>query len=311
MNDLDLNKKLLNLMESTMTEKKKPDTNKNGIPDYAEDGEGPNDLAKGKKVDEAHPGPKSEPSKQSVKCKDADGKEYTKTVTAVNPTAASKQVKAKLPKGHTVMGSTKVTEADEKMPSKAEVMKCCKDGMSVSEICKKYPDCDQAKLKEMCKTCKEEHKEKEKTDESFNQLAGSLRQKLDAMMNENQTASTSSMPKSSPPVLDNEGVNGYEGYMVGEEEETEGAVLDEAELDEMAEMMRMAGLVSEEEDETERDDHAEKAGREVAHDMEYDDGHDAEDDDHDEKEGRHVAKDIEFDEKEHEAMKSILQKLMK
>jgi hypothetical protein len=311
MNDLDLNKKLLNLMESTMTEKKKPDTNKNGIPDYAEDGEGPNDLAKGKKVDEAHPGPKSEPSKQSVKCKDADGKEYTKTVTAVNPTAASKQVKAALPKGHTVMGSTKVTEADEKMPSKAEVMKCCKDGMSVSEICKKYPDCDQAKLKEMCKTCKEEHKEKEKTDESFNQLAGSLRQKLDAMMNENQTASTSSMPKSSPPVLDNEGVNGYEGYMVGEEEETEEAVLDEAELDEMAEMMRMAGLVSEEEDETERDDHAEKAGREVAHDMEYDDGHDAEDDDHDEKEGRHVAKDIEFDEKEHEAMKSILQKLMK
>ena len=310
MNDIELNKKLINLMESAMTEKKKPDTNKNGIPDYAEDGEGPNDLAKGKKVDEAHPGPKSEPSKQSVKCKDADGKEYTKTVTAVNPTAASKQVKAKLPKGHTVMGSTKVTEADEKMPSKAEVMKCCKDGMSVSEICKKYPDCDQAKLKEMCKTCKEEHKEKEKTDESFNQLAGSLRQKLDAMMNENQTASTSSMPKKSAPVLDNEGVNGYEDYMVGEEEETDEAVLDEAELDEMAEMMRMAGLVSEEDD-TERDDHAEKAGREVAHDMEYDDGHDAEDDDHDEKEGRHVAKDIEFDEKEHEAMKSILQKLMK
>ena len=207
----------------------------------------------------------------------------------------------------------KVSEAEEKdgkMPSKAEVMKCCKDGMSEKEICKKYPDCDQAKLKEMCKTCKEEHKEKEKTDESFNQLAGSLRQKLDAMMNENQTASTSSMPQKSPPVLDNEGVNGYEDYMVGEEEETDEAVLDEAELDEMAEMMRMAGL-SEEEDDAERDDHAEKAGREVAHDMEYDDGHDAEDDDHDEKEGRHVAKDIEFDEKEHEAMKSILQKLMK
>lgn len=29
--------------------KKKPDANKNGIPDYAEDGKGPNDLAKGKK----------------------------------------------------------------------------------------------------------------------------------------------------------------------------------------------------------------------------------------------------------------------
>ena len=29
--------------------KKKPDANDNGIPDYAEDGKGPNDLAKGKK----------------------------------------------------------------------------------------------------------------------------------------------------------------------------------------------------------------------------------------------------------------------
>ena len=257
MNDLDLNKKLINLMESAMVEEAKSD-----MPDFPDiDGDGN----------------KKETMKKAAKDK--------------------KKV-------------SEAEEKDEKMPSKAEVMKCCKDGMSVSEICKKYPDCDQAKLKEMCKTCKEEHKEKEKTDESFNQLAGSLRQKLDAMMNENQTASTSSMPKKSAPVLDNEGVNGYEDYMVGEEEETDEAVLDEAELDEMAEMMRMAGLVSEEDD-TERDDHAEKAGREVAHDMEYDDGHDAEDDDHDEKEGRHVAKDIEFDEKEHEAMKSILQKLMK
>ena len=254
MNDIELNKKLINLMESSMSEAAKPDY-----------------------IDLDKDGDKKEPMKKAAKDKDAK----------------------------------KVDEADEgKMPSKAAVMKCCKDGMSVSEICKKYPDCDQAKLKEMCKTCKEEHKEKEKTDESFNQLAGSLREKLDAMMNENQTASTSSMPKKSAPVLDNEGVNGYEDYMVGEEEETDEAVLDEAELDEMAEMMRMAGL-SEEEDETERDDHAEKAGREVAHDMEYDDGHDAEDDDHDEKEGGKVTKEIEFDDKEHEAMKSILQKLMK
>ena len=53
-----------------------------------------------------------------------------------------------------------IVEAPEgKMPSKAEVMKCCKDGMSEAEICKKYPDCDQAKLKEMCKDCKSEMKE--------------------------------------------------------------------------------------------------------------------------------------------------------
>jgi hypothetical protein len=52
-----------------------------------------------------------------------------------------------------------VKEAEEKMPSKAEIMKCCKDGMSAAEICKKYPDCDQDKLKKMCKDCKDEMKE--------------------------------------------------------------------------------------------------------------------------------------------------------
>ena len=53
-----------------------------------------------------------------------------------------------------------IVEAPEgKMPSKAEVMKCCKDGMSVAEICKKYPDCDQDKLKALCKECKDEMKE--------------------------------------------------------------------------------------------------------------------------------------------------------
>ena len=52
-----------------------------------------------------------------------------------------------------------VVEAEEKMPSKADVMKCCKDGMSVAEICKKYPDCDQDKLKALCKECKDELKE--------------------------------------------------------------------------------------------------------------------------------------------------------
>ena len=196
MNDLDLNKKLINLMESSMSEAAKPD-----YIDLDKDGDKKEPMKKAakdkdaKKVDEAHPGPKSEPSKQSVKCKDADGKEYTKTVTAVNPTAASKQVKAKLPKGHTVMGSTKVTEKD-----------------------------------------------KEKTDESLNSLKSSLRNKMEEVMEAGRYASTSSMPKKSAPVLDNEGVNGYEGYMVGEEEETGEAVLDEAELDEMAEMLRMAGL---------------------------------------------------------------------
>ena len=46
-----------------------------------------------------------------------------------------------------------------KMPSKAAIMKCCKDGMSAAEVCKKYKDCDPAKIKKMCKDCKAEMKE--------------------------------------------------------------------------------------------------------------------------------------------------------
>jgi hypothetical protein len=52
-----------------------------------------------------------------------------------------------------------VREAEDKMPSKTQVMKMCKDGMTVEEICKKYSDCDQTKLKALIKSCKKELKE--------------------------------------------------------------------------------------------------------------------------------------------------------
>ena len=51
-------------------------------------------------------------------------------------------------------------KSDKKMPSKADVMKCCEDGMSKGEVCKKYPDCDQEKLKEMYNDCMEACKAK-------------------------------------------------------------------------------------------------------------------------------------------------------
>lgn len=52
----------------------------------------------------------------------------------------------------------------ESMPSEADVMKCCKDGMTLMEICKKYSNCDQKKIKEMCESCMS--KMKESTNES-------------------------------------------------------------------------------------------------------------------------------------------------
>jgi len=52
-----------------------------------------------------------------------------------------------------------VREGEDKMPSKKEVMKMCKDGKSKAEICKMHSDCDQDKLKAMIDDCKKEMNE--------------------------------------------------------------------------------------------------------------------------------------------------------
>ena len=292
MNDIELNKKLINLMESSMSEAAKPDY-----------------------IDLDKDGDKEETMKKAAKDK------------------------------------KKMDEAEEKdgkMPSKAAVMKCCKDGMSEKEICDKYPDCDQDKLKELCKDCKEEMKEKEKTDEGLDALKSSLRDKMEEVMEagryakpaskgENPDATTSSMPAKSAPTLDNEGTNGYRGKLVGEDEETDEAVLDEAELDEMAEMMRMAGIEEAsiahnaisgvtsannprastssmpssstptkgpEQTNGYRDV---LVGEEDEHGK---DDHDAHMDDEAEEAGEKATHQIELDRDEHEAMKSLLKKLL-
>lgn len=50
----------------------------------------------------------------------------------------------------------------EKLPSKKQVLLMCGKGMKKSEICKKYPNCDQKKLKEMIEACMGEMKESAK-----------------------------------------------------------------------------------------------------------------------------------------------------
>lgn len=49
----------------------------------------------------------------------------------------------------------------EKMPLKAEVMKCVKNGMSEADICEKYKGCDQGKIKLMASSCMKEYKQNE------------------------------------------------------------------------------------------------------------------------------------------------------
>ena len=53
----------------------------------------------------------------------------------------------------------KEKEEKGKMPSKAHVMKMCKDGMSEAEMLKMHPDADKDKLKQLIKDCKKEMNE--------------------------------------------------------------------------------------------------------------------------------------------------------
>ena len=61
-------------------------------------------------------------------------------------------------------------------------------------------------------------------------------------------------------------------------------------------MRNILNMLSEESTE-EKDEHAEKAGKKVAKDIEYDEGHKGKDDDKAEKAGKKVTKDIEYDDK--------------
>tara|TARA_B100001057_G_scaffold474707_1_gene540578 strand:+ start:7357 stop:8517 length:1161 start_codon:yes stop_codon:yes gene_type:complete len=69
----------------------------------------------------------------------------------------------KLPKGlqQAIAKKTEsaVSEGKGKMPSKAHVMKMCKDGKTEAEMLKMHPDCDKEKLKKLIKSCKKELKE--------------------------------------------------------------------------------------------------------------------------------------------------------
>jgi hypothetical protein len=53
---------------------------------------------------------------------------------------------------------------EKKCPPMSQIKKMCQDGMSVAEICKKHPDCNQKELKQMVADCKKNLSEGAKPD---------------------------------------------------------------------------------------------------------------------------------------------------
>jgi hypothetical protein len=56
-------------------------------------------------------------------------------------------------------------ESEKKCPPMSHIKKMCKDGMSVAEICKMHPDCNQKELKQMVADCKSKLNEEKKPDD--------------------------------------------------------------------------------------------------------------------------------------------------
>jgi len=258
MNDIELNKKLINLMESSMSEAAKPD-----YIDLDKDGDKKEPMKKAAKDKEAKKESKTDEGLETLKSTLRDKMEevmeagrYAKTASkGENPDATTSSMPAK---SAPTLGPEQTNGYRGKLVGEEEEVD--------EEVL------DEAELDEMAEMMRMAGIEEASI--AHDSIAG-------VTSANNPRASTSSMPSNSTPTKGPEQVNGYRDVLVGEAE-----------------------------DDAEMDDHAEKAGREVAHDMEYDDGHDASDDDHDEKEGGKVTKEIEFDDKEHEAMKSLLKKLL-
>jgi|TARA_X000000950_G_scaffold30789_1_gene33279 hypothetical protein len=77
-----------------------------------------------------------------------------------------------------------IDEGKDKLPSKAHVMKMCKDGMTKAEMCKMHPNCDQDKLKAMIDDCKKEMKENVNEASSMNiSMSGETSSEVAELMN--------------------------------------------------------------------------------------------------------------------------------
>ena len=88
-------------------------------------------------------------------------KSYPKVAGGDNPMALEDSIKEQLANLYKEYKVDEAEEKDGKMPSKAHVMKMCKDGMTKAEMLKMHPNCDQSKLKDMIDDCMEEMKDKE------------------------------------------------------------------------------------------------------------------------------------------------------
>ena len=113
----------------------------------------------GKKVESIEPQFKS----KFMKMVEA-AKEESEADKAAAAAAAKDKLKKKKEKMSKIMDEG-IEEGEKKCPPMSQIKKMCQDGMSVAEICKKHPDCNQKELKQMVADCKSKLNEAKKPDD--------------------------------------------------------------------------------------------------------------------------------------------------
>jgi hypothetical protein len=90
--------------------------------------------------------------------------EAAKEQSEADKAEAKEKLKKKKEKMAKIMDES-VEEGEKKCPPMSQIKKMCQDGMSVAEICKKHPDCNQKELKQMVADCKSKLNEAKKPDD--------------------------------------------------------------------------------------------------------------------------------------------------
>ena len=91
-------------------------------------------------------------------------KEESEADKAAAAAAAKDKLKKKKERMSKIMDEG-IEEGEKKCPPMSQIKKMCQDGMSVAEICKKHPDCNQKELKQMVADCKSKLNEAKKPDD--------------------------------------------------------------------------------------------------------------------------------------------------
>ncbi|MAY89846.1 MAG: hypothetical protein CMN00_01490 [Rickettsiales bacterium] len=197
---------------------KKPDKDGDGVPDWADKKPGEDDHAK--KDSKDGKGLSAKQKKLPKGLQKAIAKKTNEGIVAKDK-KTGKTIKPGTPEWKAMtdkynMKKDKKTneEAEEgKMPSKAHIMKMCKDGKTQAEICKMHPDCDQAKLKAMIKECGSKMNEGKEDEAELVMASKDMVDRVTSWMEDTAEMQTESMLELADAIRDEMGMQQSDAFV--------------------------------------------------------------------------------------------------